>query len=61
MVLLAAMGLLLNVAAGGGKARLRVVRTGKNTRNASDSSRDRRRRDRRARGARAGGRRRAAG
>ncbi len=57
MVLLAAMGLLLNVAAGG-KAQLRVVRP---SRSSNADSRDRRRRDSRARGARAGGRRRAAG
>jgi cell division protein FtsW len=55
VVLLAAMGLLLNVAAG--RQRLRVVEGKSN----ADQSRDRRRRDRRARGARAGGRRRAAG
>ena len=55
VVLLAAMGLLLNVAAG--RSHLRVVEGKPN----ADESRDRRRRDRRARGARAGGRRRAAG
>jgi cell division protein FtsW len=58
LVLLAAMGLLLNVAAGGATP-LRVVRP-RPSRNA-DQSGDRRRRDSRARGARAGGRRRAAG
>jgi cell division protein FtsW len=57
MVLLAAMGLLLNVAAGG-KAQLRVVRP---SRSSNADSRDRRRRDSRARRARAGGRRRATG
>jgi cell division protein FtsW len=57
LVLLAAMGLLLNVAAG--RSRLRVVRT--KTSAHANKSRDRRRRDSRARGARAGGRRRAAG
>jgi cell division protein FtsW len=56
MVLLAAMGLLLNVAAGG-TAHLRVV----SPRSSSADSRDRRRRNRRTRRARAGGRRRAAG
>ena len=55
VVLLAAMGLLLNVAAG--RSHLRVVEGKPN----ADESRDRRRRDRRPRGARAGGRRRAAG
>jgi cell division protein FtsW len=55
VVLLAAMGILLNVAAG--RAQLRVVKGKPN----ADQSGDRRRRDRRARGARAGGRRRAAG
>jgi cell division protein FtsW len=65
VVLLAAMGLLLNVA--GGRAQLRVVapraspRTSSRTSLDAADSRDRRRRDRRARGARAGGRRRAAG
>jgi cell division protein FtsW len=58
MVLLAAMGLLLNVAAGG-KAQLRVVKPSRDSTNAD--SRDRRRRDSRARRARAGGRRRATG
>src|SRR4051812_4972874 len=57
IVLLAAMGLLLNVAAGG-KAQLRVVRP---SRSSNADSRDRRRRDSRARRARAGGRRRATG
>ncbi len=55
LVLLAGMGLLLNVAAGG-QAKLRAVPT-----KDADSSRDRRRRDSRPRRARAGGRRRAAG
>jgi cell division protein FtsW len=54
LVLLAAMGLLLNIA-DGGRVRLRVV-TG-----SRDARRDRSGRDGRARGARAGGRRRAAG
>ena len=58
LVLLAGMGLLLNVAAGG-QAKLRAVPT-RSSSNA-DSSRDRRRRDSRARRARAGGRRRATG
>jgi cell division protein FtsW len=57
MVLLAAMGLLLNVASGG-SAHLRVVPTRSSN---ADDSRDRRRRNSRARGARAGGRRRASG
>jgi cell division protein FtsW len=57
LVLLAGMGLLLNVAAGG-QAKLRAVPTRTSD---ADSSRDRRRRDSRARRARAGGRRRAAG
>ena len=57
MVLLASMGLLLNVAAGG-KAKLRAIPSSKGS---NADSRDRRRRDSRARGARAGGRRRAAG
>jgi cell division protein FtsW len=57
LVLLAGMGLLLNVAAGG-QAKLRAVPTRTSDAN---SSRDRRRRDSRARGARAGGRRRATG
>jgi cell division protein FtsW len=56
MVLLAAMGLLLNVAAGG-RAQLRAVKEADD----ADQSRDRGRRDRRPRSARAGGRRRAAG
>jgi cell division protein FtsW len=56
MVLLAAMGLLLNVAAGG-TAHPRVV----SPRSSSADSRDRRRRNSRTRRARAGGRRRAAG
>ncbi|MEA2383459.1 MAG: cell division protein FtsW [Solirubrobacteraceae bacterium] len=56
-VLLASMGLLLNVASGG-RAQLKVV-TGSRRDGADD--RDRRRRDRGARGARAGSRRRAAG
>jgi cell division protein FtsW len=56
-VLLASMGLLLNVASGG-RAQLKVV-TGSRRDGADD--RDRRRRDGGARGARAGGRRRAAG
>jgi cell division protein FtsW len=55
VVLLAAMGMLLNVAAG--RTQLRVVRGKPN----AQESRDSRRRDRRARGARTGGRRRAAG
>jgi len=54
MVLLAAVGLLLNVA-DGGKVRLRVVEGSRDARS------DRSRRDGGARGARAGGRRRAAG
>jgi cell division protein FtsW len=58
MVLLAAMGVLLNVAAGG-SARLRAVPTQPVSHAPAD--RDRRRRDRRPRRARAGGRRRAAG
>jgi cell division protein FtsW len=56
-VLLASMGLLLNVAAGG-RAQLKVV-TGSRRDGADD--RDRRRRNGGTRGARAGGRRRAAG
>jgi len=66
LVMLAAMGLLLNVA-GGGAAHLRAVRStpGEKERRSEDertaADRDRSRRDRRARGARAGGRRRAAG
>jgi len=59
MVLLASMGLLLNVAAGG-KAQLRVVKPSRSPSKNADS-RDRRRRDSRARRARAGGRRRATG
>jgi cell division protein FtsW len=71
LVLLAAMGLLLNVA-GGGTVSLRLVHGRGNARRASprrtasqtvldvDADRDRRRRNRRTRGARAGGRRRAA-
>jgi cell division protein FtsW len=71
LVLLAAMGLLLNVAAGG-TVSLRLVHGRGNARRATpgraspqtapdvNADRDRRRRDRRARGARAGGRRRAA-
>jgi cell division protein FtsW len=66
LVMLAAMGLLLNIA-GGGAAHLRAVRStraektrrSENARTAAD--RDRSRRDRRARGARARGGRRAAG
>ena len=66
LVMLAAMGLLLNVA-GGGAAHLQAVRStreektrrSENARTSED--RDRSRRDRRARGARLGGRRRAAG
>jgi cell division protein FtsW len=58
LVLLAGMGLLLNVAAGG-QAKLRAVPTRSSS--DADSSRDRRRRDSRPRRARAGGRRRAAG
>jgi len=62
MVLLAAMGLLLNVAAGG-RARLRAVdrTTTQGSKADADQDRDRRRRDRGARGAGAGRRRRAAG
>ena len=66
LVMLAAMGLLLNVA-GGDTAALRAVRStrAKKTRRSEDvrsvTDRDRSRRDRRARGARAGGGRRAAG
>jgi cell division protein FtsW len=66
LVMLASMGLLLNVA-GGGAAHLRAVRSTpeKKPRRSEDvrtsEDRDRSRRDRRARGARAGGRRRAAG
>jgi cell division protein FtsW len=56
-VMLAAVGLLLNIAAGG-TVKLRVVDGGGGERSAD---RDRRRRNGRARGARAGGRRRAAG
>jgi cell division protein FtsW len=56
-VLLASMGLLLNIAAGG-RAHLNVVTR---SRNDGADDRDRRRRDGGARGARAGGRRRAAG
>jgi cell division protein FtsW len=60
-VLLAGMGLLLNVA-NGGSAHLRAVapRNATRSRHGADD-RDRRRRDSGARGARAGGRRRAAG
>jgi cell division protein FtsW len=57
-VLLASMGLLLNIAAGG-RAQLRVV-TG-SRRDGAAHDRDRRRRDGGPRGARGGGRRRAAG
>jgi len=63
IVVMAAMGLLLNVAAEGGVAKrgsgrgLRAIPGGR----AGDASRDRGRRDSRARRARAGGRRRAAG
>jgi cell division protein FtsW len=66
LVMLAAMGLLLNIA-GGGAAHLRAVRStsGEKPRRSEDgrttADRDRSRRDRRARGARAGGRRRAGG
>jgi cell division protein FtsW len=66
LVMLAAMGLLLNVASGGA-AHLRSVRStrGKKTRRSENQrtaeDRDRSWRDRRARGARAGGGRRAAG
>jgi len=66
LVMLAAMGLLLNIA-GGGTAHLRAVRStsGEKPRRSEDgrttADRDRSRRDRRARGARAGGRRRAGG
>jgi len=66
LVMLAAMGLLLNVA-GGGAAHLQAVRStrAKKTRRSENArtseDRDRSRRDRRARGARLGGRRRAAG
>ena len=66
LVMLAAMGLLLNVA-GGGAAHLRAVRStrDKKTRRSENArtseDRDRSRRDRRARGARLGGRRRTAG
>jgi cell division protein FtsW len=66
LVMLAAMGLLLNIA-GGGAAHLRAVRStsGEKPRRSEDgrttADRDRSRRDRRARGARLGGRRRAAG
>ena len=56
-VMLAAVGLLLNIAAGG-TVELRVVDGGRGDRSAD---RDRRRRDGRTRGPRAGGRRRAAG
>ena len=59
IVVMAAMGLLLNVAATGGKStrRLRAIDGGRT----GDSRRDSGRRDGRARGARAGHRRRAAG
>jgi cell division protein FtsW len=66
LVMLASMGLLLNVASGGA-AHLRSVRStrGKKTRRSENQrtaeDRDRSWRDRRARGARAGGRRRTAG
>jgi cell division protein FtsW len=66
LVMLAAMGLLLNVA-GGGAAHLRAVRStpDQKQRRSADArtaaDRDRSRRDRRTRGARAGGGRRAAG
>ena len=66
LVMLAAMGLLLNVA-GGGAAHLQAVRStrAENPRRSANArttaDRDRSRRDRRARGARAGGRRRAEG
>ncbi len=66
LVMLAAMGLLLNVA-GGGAAHLRAVRSTERAKpRRSEDARgtagsDRSRGDRRARGARAGGRRRAAG
>jgi cell division protein FtsW len=66
LVMLAAMGLLLNVA-GGGAAHLQAVRSTrvKKTRRSENArtseDRDRSRRDRRARGARLGGRRRTAG
>ena len=65
IVLLAAMGLLLNVAATGGRVRLRAVRGGRSAagsgRGTRAADRDRGRRDGRARRAGAGGRRRAAG
>ena len=57
IVLLGAMGLLLNVAATGGQVRLRAVDGGRGARAAD---RDRGRRDSRTRGSGAGGRRRAA-
>jgi cell division protein FtsW len=66
LVMLAAMGLLLNVA-GGGTAHLRAVRStaGEKPQRSGDArtaeDRDRGRRDRRARGARPGSRRRAGG
>ena len=60
LVLLASMGLLLNIAAGG-SAHLRAVPTRTGGRRDADADRDRRRRDRGARGAGARGRRRAAG
>ncbi|HEX8065746.1 MAG TPA: putative lipid II flippase FtsW [Thermoleophilaceae bacterium] len=67
VVLLGAMGLLLNVAATGGAAsaarapRLRAIEGGERDRSARDARRDRGRRDSGARRARAGNRRRAAG
>jgi cell division protein FtsW len=62
IVLLAAMGILLNIA-GGGSAHLRAVpkRPARDSEADADADRDRRGGDRRARGARARGRRRAAG
>jgi cell division protein FtsW len=60
LVLLASMGLLLNIAAGG-SAHLRAVPARTGGRPDADADRDRRRRDRGARGAGARGRRRAAG
>jgi cell division protein FtsW len=60
LVLLAAMGLLLNVAAGG-RSELSVVKGGDRARSRPDADRDRRGGDSRARRAGAGGGRRAAG
>lgn len=62
VVMLASMGLLLNIASGrAGALRAVPVPSGKEDGRDADASRDRRGRDRRARRARSGGRRRAAG